>query len=84
MSFATNSQGGEYKHKLVISEMPKHDHGIAISSEDHAESNNCDVINTKWSNKYIEHNNSMYKTGGDTPHNNIQPYTTVFFWKRIN
>lgn len=28
--------------------------------------------------------NSVEKTGGSQPHNNLQPYITVYMWKRIS
>ena len=27
---------------------------------------------------------SIYTNGGDKPHNNLQPYVTTYFWKRIS
>ena len=34
--------------------------------------------------KYAYPGMSTYENGGNQKHNNISPYTTVFFWRRIN
>ena len=84
MSFTSLSTGGEYEHKLVVSEMPKHSHGLSLFLDGQSQNNNNDAVSAEWSKKYIMHDNPIYETGGDKPHNNIQPYTTVSFWKRIS
>ena len=82
MTFTTNSSGGEYKHKLTVDEMPSHKHDIQMS------------VSTNWTgnggNAFQLNNqataNCIYDyikdTGGDASHNNVQPYITVFFWRR--
>ena len=83
MSFTTNSQGGEYRHKLDISEMPKHDHGLALSSAGQLQDDFNDAVSSDWTENYRVNNNSIYNnTGEDKPHNNIQPYIVTCFWKR--
>lgn len=83
MSFTALSTGGEYEHKLVVSEMPKHKHGLSLFLDGQSQDNNNDAVSAEWSKKHIRHDNPIYDTGGDKPHNNIQPYITVNFWKRI-
>ena len=82
MSFTTNSQGGEYRHKLDISEMPKHDHGLALSSASQLQDVFNDVVSSDYTENYRVNNNSIYNAGEDKPHNNIQPYVVTYFWKR--
>lgn len=79
--FEVNSTGGEYKHKLVIDEIPSHNHKYysPIVQE---------VQNSSNTSTYGNYNKS-YKidsdsVGGDGYHNNVQPYITVYFWKRVN
>lgn len=73
--------GGEKTHKLTIEEMPSHNHVV-----------NFDQV---WSwggtTSLATTNGGPYAgggyvrdTGGNQPHNNLQPYITVYMWKRIN
>ena len=79
MSFTANSTGGEYRHKLTIQELAKHSHQYYSP-----------VVQLAWpydqGNTYGNYNKqyliSSGDTGNDTPHNNIQPYLTVYFWRR--
>lgn len=73
--------GGEKQHRLTISEMPSHGHradsyfyagsDIAdrISADNNSGTRNPDAI-------------TIHNTGGDQPHNNLQPYYVVYIWKR--
>lgn len=73
--------GGEATHKLTIEEMPSHNHTI-----------NFDQI-WGWGGTTSLATTSggpypgggyVRDTGGNQPHNNLQPYITVYMWKRIN
>lgn len=83
MSFTANSTGGEYKHKLTVEEMPSHKHRqhVAASTGNESGYQRYDFNGEGNANLY----DAMHDTrsqGGDTPHNNVQPYITVYFWKR--
>lgn len=79
--FEVNTTGGEYKHKLVIDEIPSHTHKYYSPIVQEV----SPVSNTSTYGNY----NKDYKidsdsVGGDGYHNNVQPYVTVYFWKRVN
>lgn len=87
MSFTTNQTGGEYKHLLTKKEMPSHFHTTVKGKDDGSTPNISDPYVTYQSETSIPlgsyYSAHTREEGGNEPHNNIQPYMTVFFWKRI-
>ena len=73
--------GGEATHKLTVEEMPSHNHVV-----------NFDQIWGWGGTKSLATTSGgpyagggyIRDTGGNQPHNNLQPYITVYMWKRIN
>ena len=67
---------GEYEHQLTVEEMPSHSHNYTLAAGVAAgfypESDSTVSPNKA----------STDKTGGDQPHNNVQPSIVVYFWKR--
>ena len=80
--------GGEYTHKLTVAEMPIHSHDAKLHSGGTTAAPIAGFANTSNANNSgIVSGGSMFgiiKTGGDAAHNNIQPYITAYFWKRIS
>lgn len=78
--FEVNTTGGEYKHKLVIDEIPSHAHKYysPIVQEVSPSSNTSTYGN--YNKDYKIDSDSV---GGDGYHNNVQPYIAVYFWKRV-
>lgn len=70
------SEYGEYEHKLTVEEMPTHTHDVAQRRGDIDLDNGGSDSGT--------HNGlgASLPTGGDQPHNNVQPSIVVYFWKR--
>lgn len=75
--------GGEKTHKLIINEMPSHLHTMYLSG---SSTPNRQAVN--WSNQGYQEFSGITKandniSGGNQPHNNLQPYEVMAFWKRI-
>lgn len=79
--------GGEKEHLLNVNEMPSHNHKYL----DSVTPNNATGMSTSnnTGNQYIlsevniyDRNRTGEDTGGDQPHNNLQPYITCYMWKR--
>lgn len=71
-------KGGEKTHTLTIDEMPKHRHGIRTSS-----SSGGQVDNMPWGAAQATQPTNTEYSGGSQPHNNLQPYQVVAYWKRV-
>ena len=78
--------GGEKTHKLAIYEMPKHTHyvydtaGGTIQFQPYSSIDN----GTTGGSDKTGYASTVTYTGGDNPHNNLQPYITCYMFKRIS
>ena len=91
MSFTAGWIGGNYFHKLTREELPSHTHWILDQQ--------TDVTTALYGNSYSDvpftraterANKTKYywygqtwPTGGNKPHDNVQPYVVTYFWRRI-
>lgn len=66
--------GGSKTHKLTVNELPKHNIGMV-------EVSSSPELRPDWDNSSSDYFASG-TVGGDQPHNNLQPYITVYMWKR--
>lgn len=73
MSFTSSATGGEYSHKLTLEELPN---AIWQSSTDQTGGIKISF------NHGSEFGASTLAKNFDKPHNNIQPYIVVYFWRR--
>ena len=69
--------GGEKTHTLTIEEMPSHNHSVLVTGG-----------GNKYAASFTNDGGSLYyipseNNGGNKPHNNLQPYQVVAYWKRI-
>lgn len=84
MTFTTNSSGGEYKHKLTVDEMPSHNHPRYTMTSGTEISGYGLALNGPgfYDRAMVSGSGDTGNKGGDVSHNNVQPYITVYFWKR--
>lgn len=74
--------GGEKTHTLTVQEMPSHSHGFKF---DQSDNRGADWIKTGGnSGGPYSGTGLIYNTGGSQPHNNLQPYEVVSYWRRIS
>lgn len=86
MSFTSNGSGGEYKHQLTEDENAKHSHfqNYAFTASGGSGSNTT-IPGYPDSNKAGQYGLAKIVGGGnDLPHNNVQPWIAVYFWRRTS
>ena len=87
--FSAGATGGSKTHTLTVDEMPEHSHtqnnvvestgqlvdiDLLVTTDNDAQSSDIDNRTTKGT--------TTFSTGGGQAHNNLQPYVTVYMWKR--
>lgn len=78
--------GGEKTHKLTVQELASHAHGFQGGSALFTRIDQG-VKGLGAGGYWVEGVGSIPNTsyaGGDQPHNNLQPYITVYMWRRIS
>lgn len=83
---SANKTGGEKSHVLTKAEMPQHDHNVSND-------NNALILVASSAKAYAtagagtgssnwQWQKGVQTEGGNQPHNNLQPYVTIYRWQR--
>ena len=73
-------EGGEKKHTLTVAQLPSHNHSIANYNSTGWDTPYPTVLG--YDKKGYTGNVQTENTGGNEPHNNLQPYITCYIWIR--
>lgn len=84
----TEKIGGEKVHTLTIAEMPTHEHTFSEEIKNTTLGSPYSTGNSIYCvpETKVGGNNGIYRVranGGSQSHNNLQPYMTAYFWRRI-
>ena len=79
---ASEKTGGEKAHTLDISEIPSHNHNKLKLRWGTAAGANA-VYGSNGTGSGSDRDSESYE-GGGLPHNNMPPFITVYFWKRVS
>ena len=79
--FTLGKTGGEKTHRLTVSEMPAHSHTITLF-EGTSTAYTGKVKAGRRDDSTVGTANTA-SSGSNAPHNNLQPYVAINYWRRI-
>ncbi|WP_421664994.1 phage baseplate protein [Pantoea agglomerans] len=81
-NYGAGSSGGEYQHVLTESEMPSHNHGIALGyNGDGGNGSDSSPPYMRFPSPQTQSTGTDWR-GGNAAHNNMQPFVAVYIWVR--
>ena len=75
-----NSQFGNYEHQLTEDEMPRHNHSYGRYGGVN-DNKGTTMADEPWEGE--KGSGATLSSGGDKPHNNVQPSIVVAIWRRV-
>ena len=75
--------GGEKTHMLTIAEIPSHNHAATMETTANKLGGGSTYSRFNDNGTPTSGIVNIGNTGGGEAHNNLQPYTTVYYWRRI-
>lgn len=75
--FSLGNTGGEKEHKLIVSEMPAHGHKLPNDGAFSVSSDGSSASGITFGKKIGTSNLLSTNSGGNQPHNNMQPYIAL-------
>ena len=83
MSFTADSKGGKFYETLTVEQIPKHYHEQVVCADTH----NLTGIRSDYQQDITNggafpQGVNTEPTGGNQPHNNMQPYIVCYIWRR--
>jgi microcystin-dependent protein len=79
--FTVGKTGGEKTHTLTVDELASHSHDISVAEG--TDSSYDNKVKAGRRNDSFVAIAQTKSTGGNRPHNNLQPYVAVYIWRRI-
>ena len=70
---------GSYAHTLTVDELASHTHRVSDTAGTQGQGESFDLNGTSGN---LINTKGIENTGGNQPHNNVQPSIVVYFWKR--
>ena len=77
---AAGKTGGSKTHKLTINELPKHTVPLGLNRGPNPSVSGSGTSGYLWGE--VSGGKNSGSVGDDQPHNNMQPYITVYMWVR--
>lgn len=82
MSFTVNEMGGTFQETLTVDQIPSHRHMGAVQ---HSDGETCgEYANTNYVAGTGRLRQIMSYVGGNQAHNNISPFYSANYWRRIS